>query len=222
MRHLLVLFVLSSTVLSSAVLAQPAATQPAAAQPQGRREKIKQRIRALRAYTLTEQLDLDEATAAKLFPALAKYDDEFDKLLLARTELQRRLEAAGTIKDPKEVDKLVDEAVANQKALWATEEQRLAQLRKILTPAQTARVLVVLPQMERKITNQPKRGDQLGANAAPKARKGADPSGELGGNPFGKAAGEPVDPFSERPAGKRPAKRDVACDPFSTPQGCRK
>lgn len=221
MRHLLVLFVLSSTVLASTV---PALAQPATqVQPQDRREKIKQRIRALRAYTLTEQLDLDEATAAKLFPALAKYDDEFDKLLLARTDLQRRLEAAGTITDPKEVDKLVDEAVANQKALWATEEQRLAQLRKILTPAQTARVLVVLPQMERKIQNQLKRAAQPGANAAPKARKGADPGGELGGNPFGKAPGQPIDPFGDPPpAGKRPAKRDVVCDPFSTPQGCRK
>jgi Spy/CpxP family protein refolding chaperone len=219
MRHLLVLFVLSSTVLSSAV---PAFAQPAAAQPQDRREKIKQRIRAMRAYTLTEQLDLDEATAAKLFPALAKYDDEFDKLLLARTDLQRRLEAAGTIKDPKEIDKLVDEAVANQKALWTAEEQRLAQLRKILTPAQTARVLVVLPQMERKIQNQLKRAAQPGANAAPKARKGADPGGDLGTNPFGKSGGSAVDPFERRPSDRRPANRDVVCDPFSTPQGCRK
>lgn len=210
MRLLLVVLVLASAV--------PAFAQPAA--PQDRREKIKQRVRALRAYTLTEQLELDEATAAKLFPALAKYDDEFDKLLLARADLQRRLEAAGAIKDPKEVDRLVDEAVANQKALWATEEQRLAQLRKILTPAQIARVLVVLPAMERKIQNQLKRAAQA---QTPATRRPADAGGELGGNPFGKSPAKgPVDPFDSRAPAKRPAKRDVPCDPFSQVHGCAK
>jgi hypothetical protein len=216
MRFLLVLMIVAS--------ASPALAQPAAApQAQDRREKIKQRVRALRAYTLTEQLDLDEATAAKLFPALAKYDDEFDKLLLARADLQRRLEAAGSVKDPKAVDKLVDEAVANQKALWATEEQRLVQLRKILTPAQTARVLVVLPAMERKIQNQLKRAAQKPAGRAPGGGS-ADASGELNGNPFGKSPGGPIDPFSDAAgsASKRPAKRDTACDPFGSKHGCAK
>jgi hypothetical protein len=190
------------------VSAVPAFAQPAAA-PADRREKIKQRVRALRAYTLTEQLDLDEATAAKLFPARAKYDDEFDKLLVARAELQRRLEAAGSLKDPKQVDRLVDEAVANQKAIWATEEQRLVQLRKILTPAQTARVLVVLPAMERKIQNQLKRAAHKPAGRAP----GAD-AGDVGVNPFGKAGGRPVDPFGK--SGARPV------DPFSDPRPAQK
>jgi hypothetical protein len=211
MRFVLVLLVLASAV---PVLAQPAAAPP------DRREKIKQRVRALRAYTLTEQLDLDETTAAKLFPALAKFDDEFDKLLLARADLQRRLEGAGTMNDPKAVDKLVDEAVANQKALWATEEQRLVQLRKILTPAQTARVLVVLPAMERKIQNQLKRAAQKPAARAP------DASGELR-NPFGKSPGGPVDPFSDaRPPKHRAAPAQPApsrpCDPFDQMKPCAK
>jgi hypothetical protein len=74
-------------------IAAPAWSQPAAqpqAAPADRHEKIKKRIRALRAYTLTEELSLDEATAAKLFPMLAKYDDEFDKLLVARIDLEKR------------------------------------------------------------------------------------------------------------------------------------
>src|SRR5262245_32359907 len=129
MRWLLfLLFALSSTAI-----AQP------------KPEKIKERIRALRAYTLTAELQLDEPTAAKLFPTLAKFDGEFDKLLQQRIDIQRRLDASGDIKDPKAVDKLIDEAIANQRALWDTEDKRLAELRKILTPAQTARVLVVLP-----------------------------------------------------------------------------
>src|SRR5262245_53501141 len=164
---LLLLFAFSSTT----ALAQP---KP------DRREKIKERIRALRAYTLTAELQLDEQTAGKLFPTLAKFDGEFDKLLQQRIDIQSRLEAAGDAKDPKAVDKLIDEAIANQHALWDTEDKRLAQLRKILTPAQTARVLVVLPAMERKIQNQLRRAVQR------QQRKLGKPG-----------AGEPVDPYDD-------------------------
>ena len=59
------------------------AAGPRRPRPRDRREKIKKKIRALRAYTLTEELSLDEATAGKLFPMLAKYDDELDRLLVA-------------------------------------------------------------------------------------------------------------------------------------------
>src|SRR5687768_9598813 len=91
MRTLVMMLLL---VFSATAIAQPPPQRGV-----DRREKIKQRIRALRAYTLTEQLQLDEATAAKLFPALQKYDDEFDKLLLARADIQRRLMASESITD---------------------------------------------------------------------------------------------------------------------------
>jgi hypothetical protein len=183
-------------------LAAPALAQPAPDRVQERREKIKQRIRALRAYTLTEQLDLDPTTAGKLFPLLAKFDDEFDKLLLARTDIERRLRNADP-KDPK-LDKLIDEAVANQRALWDTEEKRLVQLRKILSPAQVARVLIVLPAMERKIQNQLRKAVQR--QKAPDA----------------------VDPFADEddlapPPQRRPRAPGAKqpCDPFTSPTGCK-
>lgn len=130
-----------------AVHAQPA---PGAAAQQ-RREQIKERIRALRAYALTTQLSLDQATAGKLFPLLARYDDELDKLLVQRVALQRRLRQADKLRDPAAINQLIDAAIANQRALWKLEDERLADLRKILTPAQTARVLIVLPAFERRI-----------------------------------------------------------------------
>lgn len=198
-------------VLLVALLATPAVAQPATPAPD-RREKVKQRIRALRAYTLTEQLDLDEATAAKLFPALAKWDDEFDKLLLARADIQRRLEA--TTKASKDIDKLIDEAVANQRALWDAEAQRLAQLRKILTPAQTARVLVVLPAMERKIQNQLRRAVQKRPAA----------TGELPANPYEDrdAVKNPFDTPRPKLEKQRARGSGEFCDPFVSPHGCAK
>ncbi len=152
-----------SLALALALAAPLAAAQPrrgpgpgSQQSPQDRREAVKKKIRAMRAYTLTEELGLDEKAASKLFPILARWDDVTDKLLVARVDIQRRLNA-GTTTDPKALDKLIDEAVANQKAFWDLEDKRLAELRKVLTPAQTARLLVVLPAFERKIQNQLKR-----------------------------------------------------------------
>ncbi|HEY5948527.1 MAG TPA: hypothetical protein VIV40_23680, partial [Kofleriaceae bacterium] len=93
MRWFLVFVLALST--TSTVYAQPAPkAQRQQLRQQERREKIKERIRALRAYTLTAELQLDEQTAAKLFPTLQKFDAEFDKLLQERIDLQRRLDAA--------------------------------------------------------------------------------------------------------------------------------
>ena len=156
-----------------AVHAQPGLGPTAAT----KREKIKKKIRALRAYTLTEELSIDEVTAGKLFPVMAKYDDELDRLLQQRADIERRLKAADDVKDPRALDKLIDEAVANQRAFWDSQERRLGELRKILTPAQTARLLVVLPALERKIENQLRRAIRGGGGKTGRRK-------ELGPSPY--------------------------------------
>ena len=147
MRALIILILLGGVAFAQ----QPRTPQQPAPD---RREAVKKKIRAMRAYTLTEELGLDEKQAAKLFPILSRWDDVTDKLLQQRVDIQRRLT---TTTDAKALDKIIDEAVANQKAFWDLEDKRLAELRKVLTPTQTARLLVVLPAFERKIQNQLKR-----------------------------------------------------------------
>lgn len=160
-------------------LAAPAVAQPNAAPNQqqlDRRERVKNRIRALRAYKLTEELSLDEATAGKLFPLLARYDNEFDRLLGVRADISKRLRQASRGPDARAADKLIDEAVANQRAFWDMEDKRLAELRKILSAQQTARLLVVLPPLERKIENQLRRAiaaKQPGGPGPGPGRRGA-------------------------------------------------
>ena len=135
-------------------------------------EQVKKRIRALRASTLIDELQLDEATASKLFPIFNHYDDETEKLLRARAEIQRRLASASDLKGPA-IDKLIDEAVANQRAFWDIEGQRLADLRKVLTPAQAAKLVVVLPALERKIQTQLRRALQQAKRKANRANRNA-------------------------------------------------
>jgi hypothetical protein len=213
---------LGASPVASAQPAAPAAAK-SASDAQQRRDKIKQRIRALRAYTLTEELELDEATAGKLFPALAKYDDEFDRLLHARADLQRRLEAADG-DAAAAIDKLVDEAAANQRAIWDTETRRLDQLRKILTPKQVARILIVLPALERKLQDELRKVVQksrVGAGAAPSAGAG---SGKAAGSSASTSSDVPgatgvIDPFDRTKHPKPGASRidqSALEDPFAS------
>jgi hypothetical protein len=131
----------------------PNAQQPPSG-PQSRADKIKQRIRERRAFELTDALDLDQKTAARMSAVMNRYDEQFDRLLAQRAELQQRLNGADQIKDPKVLAKLIDDAMANQRAFWDVEERRLGELRTVLTPQQTARLIVTLPQLERQLQNQ--------------------------------------------------------------------
>jgi hypothetical protein len=157
-------------VLGSFATAQPRrggpdGSAPPAAGATERREQIKKKIRAMRAYTLTEELALDEQTAGRLFPVLARYDDETDRLLEKRIEVQRRLRRVDASReprsdptaDPRSIERLIDEAIAVQHSFRDLEDRRIAELRKILTPAQAAKLLVALPELERKIQNQLRR-----------------------------------------------------------------
>jgi len=130
----------------ASVLLVIAAVVPAAADDG---ESIaRRRARAMRAYTLTEELALDEATAAKLFPLLARFDAEVDKGVVRRLDVNKQLLATTAKSDPRAIDALVDEALATQRWQRDVEDRRLGELRKILAPLQIARVVVLLPTLD--------------------------------------------------------------------------
>lgn len=228
MKWLLAVLLASSISSSSAFAQAPGQTPPrgpggvAPAGPQGqppqketKQERVKKRVRMMRAMALTEELGLDSAGAGRLFPLLEKYDTEFDRLLVERNQLQHQLDAADG-KPPKQIDKVIDDSLANQRKFWDLEDKRVAELRKILTPAQVARVLVVLPVLERKIQNQ--------------LRNAIHPGGGPGGRKLKNQQLDSDDDLEpgERPAPKRQAPRSnptptrnaQPCDPFSTRHGC--
>jgi hypothetical protein len=204
----------------------PGDRRPGALATPERREQIKKKIRALRAYTLTEELTLDEPTATRLFPALARYDDETDRLLQKRVDVQRRLRHADTMRDPRAIERLIDEALANQRAFWDVEERRVAELRKILTPVQAAKVLVVLPALERKIQNQLRRAivkqagqpGQTGASVGDDTDDDAQPD-ELDLPPARPRREAPLPPASPAPPRSNAPGNSSPCNPSTQP--CR-
>lgn len=154
-------------------------------------ERDHKRARAMRAYTLTEELALDEPTAAKLFPVLARYDAEVDKVSARRSEVNKKLLAATAKTDPRTIDALVDEAIATQKWQRDVEDRRLGDLRKILSSLQVARVVVLLPILDARSYTAPLPDED---DDAPMP--------------------------SPKPSPKPPAKGKQPCDPFNVRTPC--
>jgi len=171
-----ILSIVVGAILSITLVGAVASAQPRR-DPAHRRDQIKRKIQALRAATLTSELGLDDRALARVLPVLAKFDNVTEALVRERIEIHRHLRTAGGAK-PRDVDRLIDKAIANQKSFWRLEEQRLAELRRILTPKQTARLLIVLPRFERRIQNQLRRALANGA----RRRQGT---------------GAPVDPYDD-------------------------
>jgi len=205
---------LSLMIGGTALADSRAPMDPAAAAT--RREDIKKKIRTMRAYTLTEELSLDEATAGRLFPLLAKWDDVTEKLLAQRVDLTRQLKKAAQL-PPRQIERLVDEAIANQRAFWDLEDKRLAEIRKILSPAQTAQILVVLPQFERKIQNQLRKAISKPARARGRARADFDDDDDVEAPPA-ELPGPQV-PRSGPPRRAVPPA-STGCDPFENRGPC--
>jgi Spy/CpxP family protein refolding chaperone len=167
-----VVVVLALCLGVTTAIAQPRPAGPPGADRRDEiRKEIKKKIAVMRAATLQQELNLDDATLAKILPVLSKWDDVTEKLLIQRVDLTKRLKQADQLRDPKAIDRLVDDALANQRAFRDLEDKRLAELRRILTPAQTAKLLIVLPEFERKIMNQLRR--------AMNKRPGAGPPGAV-------------------------------------------
>jgi hypothetical protein len=122
-----------------------------------RKERLKKKIRAMRAAVLVETLDLDEDTAAKLLPVINQYDDDFAKLAQENAALHQKAKAAIGKKDDKALDTVLDDLVANQRARWDLDEKRFADLRKVLTAKQSLEILTVLPALDKKILQAAKR-----------------------------------------------------------------
>jgi Spy/CpxP family protein refolding chaperone len=178
----LVLVVAMIVATAGAAAAQAPGPTNAAGGPAAKREKIKQRILSMRAWQLTQELALDEPTAARLFPVIAKYDDAFARLLRESIDLRKAGLDAAARGDDRALNDVIDKVVANQRARWDAEEARFKEVRKVLTPAQAARILVVLPQIDRRIQNQLRRA-LGGGPAGGRRRQRAGNGGAGAGNP---------------------------------------
>jgi Spy/CpxP family protein refolding chaperone len=161
---------------AAAVPPPPEAARPGAPIPgDGRtpdqlRGEVLERMRALRAWRIVEALRLDEATSARLFPILSKYDEREMSLAIDRRDIARSLRAEVQSSRPDEarIKAGIDRLLANRERQRAMEDERVKELRKVLTPVQQAKLMLLLPRLENEF--------------ARRVRQAAEAQGQLGGD----------------------------------------
>ena len=114
------------------------------------RDEVMDQMRTMRMWKLTEVLKLDQATAAKVFPVLAQYDERSKEISRERWELARDVQdqVESGKPDSARLLKLIDRLQANQSKRNSLDEERFKALRQGLTPLQQARLLLLLPRIE--------------------------------------------------------------------------
>ncbi len=145
------------------------------------RDEVRETIRALRIARIIEALDLDEPGAARLAPILDRAYDDIAVVAKDSGEARRELRMLVTVQPPDDarMNRLIDRLLANKQKVDALENGMIVQLRKVLTPTQVGRLVVVLPEINHQIQQQIR-----------KAVRGGGPGGGPGGQP-----GQESDPF---------------------------
>lgn len=163
----------------------------AAADPDQQRH----RTRVLQTLDVVGRLQLDNATTKKLVPVLSSYTRERDRLLEDYISAERKLDG---LTDPKLADQVLDDMLATQSALVATEAQLVVRLRKMLPAEQAAKARVLLAEAH-------PRAESPAPVALPVATATA-------------TATEGYDPDALFPPGSTLRGK---CDPFASMHGCR-
>ena len=109
------------------------------------------RLRTLRTARITQQLRMDQTGAAHLFAIFARYDER--QVILAverhniRCELRAKVDAECA--DDASIGTTLDRLATNRSRAHALHDERIRAVRKSLSPAQQARLLLLLPRLER-------------------------------------------------------------------------
>src|SRR5688572_30076328 len=148
--------VLIGLLLSAPALAEgpgpkvPAQAGQRKAEKERLREQIIDQLRTERMWKLTETLKLDEPTAARLFPLLARFDDQERALGKERGPIARELRDAISAPNPDQtrINGLVEKLIAIRARRQALEAEKLTAVRKVLTPVQMGKLMLVAPKID--------------------------------------------------------------------------
>ena len=132
----------------------PAPPPPAAddhRSPDQLRKEVLERMRALRAWKIVEALKLDEATSARLFPILSRYDEREMAIAAERHVIMHDLREATEAPHPDDARLTVtlNKLLANRAKQRTLHDDRVKDVRKVLTPVQQAKLVLLLPRLER-------------------------------------------------------------------------
>lgn len=121
--------------------------------PLEKREEIRKRIKLIRMWKLTEELDLSEETGAKLFPILHKYDEKRIELHKERQNIMNQLKRA--LEDEATTDEAIEAAMEevdkNTLAVSDLIRQQRQELKGVLSLRQQAKFILFQREFHREI-----------------------------------------------------------------------
>jgi Spy/CpxP family protein refolding chaperone len=119
--------------------------------PEQLRKEVVERMRALRAFRIVDELKLDETASARLFPILSKFDEREMALAAERRDISRGLKAEIVSPHPDDarITKAIDQLLANRARRVALRDEQIKEMRKVLTPVQQGKLALLMPRLER-------------------------------------------------------------------------
>ncbi len=107
-----------------------------------KREKIRKRIETLRMWKLTEALDLDEETSARLFPLLSKFDKQRAQLQQSIRKDMRELRRALRSQQDADFAGIVGRLETNHREMQRIKDEEFQELKTVLSPKQQAQLIL--------------------------------------------------------------------------------
>ncbi|MCO4774304.1 MAG: periplasmic heavy metal sensor [Deltaproteobacteria bacterium] len=159
-RILTLLFAALLITTTSAIAQEPPPPEEAG-------EDMRSRLRMMQMYALTEALELDEATAAKLFPYLREGDEAMAKVhdeMRVHRKALRALADTENIKD-KDIDEHIGVLGELEQEMAAIRADQVDGLKRILSPSQRLRFVLTRAKIERelrRVLRERRRGDREG------------------------------------------------------------
>jgi|Deesub1362A_J573_1020465.scaffolds.fasta_scaffold00882_13 Spy/CpxP family protein refolding chaperone len=152
-RYTIITMLVSILIMgfASYALAIPDFDNPEGPPPREDHEKIRERIETLRMWRLTKALDLDEATASRLFPLLNRYDKKRYRIEKAVRKDMRDLKRALDSRRMDELQEILQRIEDRHRELQRLNDEERAELKRILTPEQQARYLLFQYRFKREL-----------------------------------------------------------------------
>ncbi|NOY86798.1 MAG: periplasmic heavy metal sensor [Deltaproteobacteria bacterium] len=129
--------------------------------------RVRKKIETLRAWKLTEFLNLDEQTSARLFPAMREADEGRQKIEAENRKLVRRMAQILKSDDinQAEIAKILDRLQKNRREEALIEERHFKKVRSILSPADTARYILFQIRFQQEIRKRIAQSGRDGRNS---------------------------------------------------------
>ena len=115
------------------------------------RERVRKRIETIRLWKLTEELELDEATAARLFPLLSRYDRERHGVEEGIRESMAEMRNALGSGQSGRLAELIDGLESGHRELQGLKDREFQEIRSVLSLEQQAKFILFTQQFGRQM-----------------------------------------------------------------------